>query len=318
MLPELLGITHRGYTQELQRVLTDFGLDQSFRLAAAKVEEHYGFEVPQSSLRRYAVDHAKRIAEQGDAQSESANCLAAQGVQGLIAQADGSMVAMVDFDGENPDQRKNRKVDYHEVRLCACQALGAEQTYYRAAIAEPDEFGRIWNQCAKDAGRGIDTFVHALGDGAPWIEQQAKSQLQCDRFLVDLYHLCEYLGAAEPACAENKHWLATQKNRLLRNRSDMVLDELKDHIEPPQLSDQQAPVRCAHRYLNNRTDQVDYKGSLEQEFPVGSGMIESGHKHVIQGRMKIPGAAWLRNTANAFIQARAHRASGRWTSFWKN
>jgi hypothetical protein len=84
------------------------------------------------------------------------------------------------------------------------------------------------------------------------------------------------------------------------------------------LPDLKAPVRCAYRYLSNRLDQIDYKNSIEQGLPIGSGLIESGHKHVIQAGMKIAGAAWSPPVADAMIQTRAHRASGLWQEFWKN
>lgn len=317
-LPSALSITHRGYTQPLQRVLTDFGLDHSFATATAKVKEHHGFDIPVSSLRNYSVRNAQRIAKEADIKLRSGNSLPAQGVNSIVAEADGSMVAMVHFDGRSKDQRKNRQVAYHEVRLCACHATGTDRTMYRADIGTPERIGQIWNDCAKQAGRGLNTFVHAVGDGATWIEQQARSQLGCDRFLLDFYHVCEYLKAAEPACKPNKRWFTTQKKRLLSNRSDRVLNELTRHLEHPQQPDEEAPVRRAHRYLSNRPDSIDYQNSQNQSFPIGSGLIESAHKHVIQARMKIAGAAWLQPTAEAFIQTRAHRASEKWDCFWQN
>jgi hypothetical protein len=48
VLPGLLGIGHRGYTLELQRAMTDFGLDHSFATATQKIAEHYGFDIPKS------------------------------------------------------------------------------------------------------------------------------------------------------------------------------------------------------------------------------------------------------------------------------
>jgi hypothetical protein len=136
--------------------------------------------------------------------------------------------------------------------------------------------------------------------------------------LLDFYHVCDYLSAARQHCAYNSHWLTTQKNRLKRNRSDLVIAELASHLEPKYLPDQDAPARCALRYLSNRTTLLDYQGTLEQKLPIGSGFIESGHQHVIQARMKIAGAAWSDKNADAFTQVRARRASGDWVCFWKN
>ena len=83
------------------------------------------------------------------------------------------------------------------------------------------------------------------------------------------------------------------------------------------MPDEEAPVRKAYRYLSNREEQLDYQSAPDQELPIGSGLIESAHKHVIQARMKIPGAAWSIENAESIIRARAFRASGYWKDYWK-
>ncbi len=66
-----------------------------------------------------------------------------------------------------------------------------------------------------------------------------------------------------------------------------MLEELGQHLEAPATAEEDAPVRLAHRYLTNRIEQLDYQGALNDQLPIGYGLIESGHKHVIQARMKI-------------------------------
>jgi hypothetical protein len=315
-LTKQLGVSPRGYTRELQRAITDFGLDHSFASAAGKLLEHYGIELPISSIRKYVETNARRIADESSKLKASPNCLSSSGVDQIVTETDGSMVPFVYFEGKGSDQRKNRKVEYREVRLCASQVGGETHTNYRAGIGPPEQIGRIWAQCTKESGRTKNSFVHVVGDGATWIEQQARTELNADRILLDFYHACDYLGAAREHCASNSRWMTTQKNRLKRNRFDLVIAELASHLEPKHLPDEDAPTRCAHRYLSNRTELLDYKGTQKQKLPIGSGLIESGHKHVIQSRMKIAGAAWAHENADAFIQTRARRASGSWTCFW--
>lgn len=112
--------------------------------------------------------------------------------------------------------------------------------------------------------------------------------------------------------------MGTQKNRLLKNRCVRVIEELEGHLEPPGTAEEEAPVRQAHRYLSNRTGELDYAGAQRDLLPIGSGLIESGHKHVIQARMKIAGPAWEEQNAENMIRTRAKRASGQWNGFWKN
>ena len=74
--------------------------------------------------------------------------------------------------------------------------------------------------------------------------------------------------------------------------------------------------RAAHRYLSNRRDQLDYPAALAAALPLGSGLIESGHRHVLHHRLKIPGAAWVRANSDAIAHARVVRAHGAWPAYW--
>ena len=79
----------RGYTRELQRAMTDFGLDHSFASAAGKLLEHYGIELPVSSIRKYVEDNAHRIAEESSHNENSPNALPAKGVDQIVTETDG-------------------------------------------------------------------------------------------------------------------------------------------------------------------------------------------------------------------------------------
>ncbi|HLS28049.1 MAG TPA: hypothetical protein VK041_05320 [Opitutales bacterium] len=78
-----------------------------------------------------------------------------------------------------------------------------------------------WSQAVYAAGWGVHTYIQPMGDGAVWIEEQASSCFPGSVFLLDLYHVCDYLDAAAPACTrkENpKRWLQRQKNKLLKGK----------------------------------------------------------------------------------------------------
>ena len=86
--------------------------------------------------------------------------------------------------------------------------------------------------------------------------------------------------------------------------------------EPAGVAEEDAPVRAAHRYLSNRPDQLDYAAALAADPPIGSGLIEAGHRHVLHARLKVSGAWWKRENAEAMVQARVCRANGRWAASW--
>jgi hypothetical protein len=52
--------------------------------------------------------------------------------------------------------------------------------------------------------------------------------------------------------------------------------------------------------------------------PIGSGEVESAHRDLIQKRLKLPGAWWLADNAQAMRNLRSMRANRRWDCYWKS
>jgi hypothetical protein len=165
----------------------------------------------------------------------------------------------------------------------------------------------------------LNSQVHALGDGAEWIRLQTREVFgEQGNFLCDFFHVSEYLAEAAASCRAHAPdpWRRTQQARLKRGAADKVIQELAGHLEPEATPEEHAPVRNGHRYLSNRTDCLDYPTALELGLPIGSGMIESGHRHVLQARLKKAGAAWLIDHADQIANLRVLRANGQWLSLW--
>ena len=315
-LPQAIGIASRSRSRRLDRVLTDFGCEHSFKHAAARVLEHYGFEINASAVRNATLHHASRaqqILEKG--YQEPFRALPGVGAEHVVAEADGSMICTVP-----PGPRKGKRPrEWKEMRLAAAQALGSTETFYAATFGEVDEVGRRWGHCARRAGRGINSQVHALGDGAEWIRLQTREVFGPQgTFLCDFYHVSEYLAEAAPSCRAKApdQWRRTQQKRLTRGDVGKVIAALAENLEPDGTPDELAPVTNAHRYVTNRMDCLDYPRALKLGLPIGSGMIESGHRHVLQARLKKAGAAWLNTSADNIANLRVLRANGQWLTLW--
>jgi len=313
-----IGVKPRGRSKRFNRVLTDFGCEHSFAQAAARVREHYGFEVNVSAVRQATVQAAKRASQQMEQEyAEPFRVLPARGVACVVAEADGSMLCTVPA---GLARKAKRPREWKEVRLTAAQSLGSAETFYAATFGAVDQAGRRWGHCSRRAGWGLNTRIHALGDGAEWIRLQTREVFgEQARFLCDYYHVSEYLAKAAETCRPQApaHWRKTQQKRLKRAAVDKILEALTEHLEPPETPEESAPVTNAHRYLMNRLDCLDYSGALAAGLPIGSGMIESGHRHVLQARMKKAGAAWLLETAEAMANLRVLRANKQWLSLWQ-
>ena len=199
------------------------------------------------------------------------------------------------------------------------QAQGKEEAFYAATFSGVAEVGRRWGHCARSAGWGLNSQIHALGDGAEWIRLQTREVFgRQGNFLCDFFHVSEYLGAAAETCRASApdRWRRTQQARLKRGALEKVVEALAEHLEPAATPEEDAPVRNGHRYLTNRTDCLDYPRALKLGLPIGSGMIESGHRHVLQARLKKAGAAWLVEHADQIANLRVLRANRQWLSLW--
>lgn len=68
--------------------------------------------------------------------------------------------------------------------------------------------------------------------------------------------------------------------------------------------------------MEKQLECMDYQKALLKGLPIGSGEIESSHRHVIQKRLKIAGAWWKQENANAMIHLRTTRLNGFWEAYW--
>jgi hypothetical protein len=315
-LPERLGVTPRGRSRRLDRVLTDFGSEHSFARAAGSVVEHYGFAIGVSAVRTATLAHAQRAREKLETEYQQPfRVLPALGAEHVMAEADGTMICTV---ASGPRKGK-RPREWKEMRLVAAQAKDRTTTVYGATFGNIAETGRRWGHCTRQAGWGLNSQIHAVGDGADWIRLQSQEVFGAQaNFLCDFFHVSEYLGAAAPNCrpVQPDQWRRTQQKRLKRGQVQKVMTTLAEHLEAEGTPEAEAPVRNGHRYLSNRLDCLDYPRALALGLPIGSGMIESGHRHVLQARLKKAGAAWLPDHADQIAHLRVLRANDQWLSLW--
>jgi len=308
-------IGSREYSLPLQRVLTDFGADHSFVEAAKKMREHYGIELPASSVRSCTLVHAR---SSGAVQHRAPQ----RHVETLVTEMDGTMLPIVKTQSEpGLDGRKGKELFWREARLCLARPVDAVDGVYGATFGTVQVAGLLWRQVAEAAGLGPKTRVHGLGDGADWIASTFQEQFGAGKdsgatYTVDFHHVSDYLAAAAQVVApqSNKDWLHRQQQSLRQSQSNEVLRTLAPHQEPEQ--QKEAPVRSAHGYIRQRQQYMDYAGALAAGLPIGSGEVEGAHRHVLQKRLKIAGAWWLERNAECMLQLRTVRANSDWDKYW--
>ena len=318
-------VSDRGPSLALQRRIVDFAAERSFQNTASALREHYQIEVPVYTIDKATRDiskQAKHFNSQAPANIKPADT--------LISEVDGSMLPIVDFrdespidpDGKHSDRRKLRQCQWKEIRVSTVRVPGSVETYYGVALGEPMSVGCMMWDCCKFKGMHPATHIHAVADGAGWIADQYDRQFgtRC-KFHVDLYHVCDYLAAAANAtpmeAQERKNWLETQKQSLRASEVKTVISALESLTSKENANDESTPITSAISYLEKREHQLDYQDAIRRDLPVGSGEVESAHRHILQKRLKIPGAWWRLGRAEEMAQLRAMRANCRWEDFWQ-
>jgi hypothetical protein len=301
-----------GYSRPLQRVLTDFGAEESFERAAARAKEHYGIDIAGSAIRRITYQHARKIAAVEPAK-------APQPAKTLITQIDGSMIPLVKS-GQTGDRRKGKSLLWSEARLCCARAEDQVGRVYGATLGTLESVSLLWAQTARYGGLNEQTFVHGIGDGAPWIVEKFNDNFGSQgKYLIDFYHVSQYLAAAALKIAGPKRaatWLRKQKARLMMGQARKILRTLEPHREAPGRTE--TPVEDAARYIRQRLEHLHYPQARNAKLPIGSGEVESGHRHVIQHRLKLSGAWWKQANAQAMLGLRVARANHCWNAYWSS
>lgn len=305
-----------GYTRNLSRALVDFGAEESFAHAAERLALHHGVNLCASTIRKLTYRHAQAIQNRHEAQRVS-GALPGRGAGTIVAEIDGTMLPTIIF-GEGPDKRCTRQSQWREYRLCAAREQGSSTAFYGVSQGSVEQAGESWVKTIRLANWGVQSYVHAVCDGAEWIREQCRQRLgQNARLLIDFYHVSEYIAAAATAFPDVPNWLENQQLYLKDNQAKRVIETLFSRLEPDNTPDELAPVRMAWRYLNNRAEHLDYRGAIARDLPIGSGLIEGGNRHVLQKRLKISGAWWRSENALAMAHLRVERANQHEKHYWE-
>lgn len=142
---------------------------------------------------------------------------------------------------------------------------------------------------------------------------------------IDLPHVMEYVWSAGTAlrkegAGELSAWAAKQKKRLLDNRTDLVLGELRTVLDAtpktgPGNKGRRERLSKAIRYIDSNAERMNYRSLREQDLELGSGAAEGAVKHLMAYRFDHGGMRWIRERAEALLQLRCIALNGQWDEF---
>jgi hypothetical protein len=168
--------------------------------------------------------------------------------------------------------------------------------------------------------RGVEKAkeVAAVMDGADW--EQSFVDFHCPRAIriLDFPHAAEHINQIGEYLygehtSESQAWLQERLRRLKQEGPDPLLLE----FEKLQRKYPKAEILTSNlAYLKKRKAHMQYPRFQAQGWPIGSGMVESGNKLVVQARLKGAGMHWAEVHVNPMLALRNLLCSGRWPEDW--
>jgi hypothetical protein len=194
---------------------------------------------------------------------------------------------------------------------------------YCARVADAEAFGRA--VLPEVHRRGVETAgtVAAVADGSEWIQGVVDLHRPDAVRILDFPHGAEHLNAAAQACFGEGSpaavaWLDQQAAELKDGDPDAVLRAVAS-LPVGRAPDPAAGALARDGtlgYLTKRRAQIRYAHFRRQGLPIGSGRVESGHKRVVQARLKGAGMRWEGGSVNPMLALRCAVCNDRWDQVW--
>ncbi len=161
--------------------------------------------------------------------------------------------------------------------------------------------------------------VCAVTDGADWCQSLTERYRPDAVRILDFPHAAEHVSLLLEGLEKGKIPVPPQMLErclhILKHRGPSPLLRLADQYLRP--STQQEGESCHLGYLRKREALMQYPSFHQQGWPLGSGMVESANKNVVEARLKGTGMHWERSHINPMLALRNAVCNDRWREMWQ-
>ena len=317
---EALGLPAEGdLSPELDKRVNDFALNDVYGQVAKRWTVHYPFSIS-DNLARGAVDRLGRTLEESDSVflQEALRPKPKTPPRVLYVQTDGGMLPVRVGDGwKEAKMAVAFREDQHVASSNEKQRGEISEARYTTSMEGQEAFEKevravLQAERAKSAGA-----VVWMGDGAPANWSLAQKLAPGCIEILDPMHAIEHgmlLGRAifgeEDACLPV--WQRRIEQLLAPGDNDALVGELMECLSAADEKGQwllpNAAIEALNdevRYYRNNAPRMRYRKFREAGLLIGSGPVESAHRHVLQVRMKRAGQHWEQVKANRMARLRA-------------
>lgn len=319
-LDEELQLAPGKLTPHLQELVARLATWMPFAQAAKMVTAFHNVQLSDETVRSLTLKAgAIQVAQQEAAVARmEAGELAVQepGAEKLILEVDGAMVPLrggvwqevrtvaIGDVSVSKNHKGERIVKTHNLSYFS-RLMDAER-FQRAALVETERRGL----CQAEQ-------VGLVGDGAEWVQGFGDYHRPDAHRILDFGHASERFTTIQELCRQagielGAEWAAEQRHQLKKEGGSVVLATL--HALQQQVP--QAGLEEPITYLAKREAMMHYPQFQSEGWPIGSGVVESANKLVVEARLKGAGMHWHPDSVNPMLALRNVVCSDRWEESW--
>lgn len=323
----------------LQQVACLLAIFVPYETAAMLLKQLTSIEVSSQAIWEWVQSVGERMMKSLEGELEAmaagglpeAEAMSAEiAAQTLLMGADGIMVPF-----RPQAQTAEGKTKWREVKVAIFARLGKVRTragkltprlhHHRVAavLGDIDDLSeRMWLEALKQGVKEAPQVVW-LSDGARGLWRLFDERFQpYATGVLDFYHAAQNLYSGVKVWLDGRtkrcqNWFVDARHRLRHGQDDDVLNDIKAAAALPGLPESaQQSLTKLYNYLDKHRDHIQYDKLKEMGFPIGSGLVESTCKWLIQQRFKGVGMRWSEDGFNHLLHLRLAWVNGRFGSFF--
>jgi len=312
------------YTPTIQESMVRLGGKLPYRQAQEELKKFTHTQIGEKTIRDLTMKHGKACEEEEKEEVERLERFAPKPKatpKKLLLSGDGAFVRLV---GGEYWEVKNMAIGEFETETNnkGEERVRASNISYFARGYRVREFERY--ALVETQRRGVENadVVVTPVDGAEWLQSLVSHHAPDAVRILDFPHGQEYLATAGKAyfgegTTDFTTWFGKATQDLKQNGPDATLQRLRSlHQQAQGQIETQAVITKSVDYLDKRIDMIDYPSFLASGYPIGSGSVESGHKVVMQSRMKQAGMSWQVAHIDPMLALRCLICNDRWDEGW--
>jgi hypothetical protein len=224
--------------------------------------------------------------------------------------------------------RRPFELEWREPRVVTIDVLNKEgetdrgwRPIYEVSLGHADDVFVLICGLLRMIGAHKAVKIVFLSDGAEWIwnrvhELREWAEIPKERMEIalDYWHATGHIADALKACkslseSERTSWLKRLRKILLkRNGAKQVIEELR----PLAKGRRGKKINKEIAYLEKHLEHMEYWRLRKEKLPIGSGIVESTVRRIVNLRFKSASMCWLEERLESLLYLRAILKSGRW------